>query len=110
MWNEPSPKELEKLPELYATEERRTREIDIYLHFFLGASDWYIAEYDEKDRVFFGYAILNDDLQNSEWGYVSHDELRDVRTPQGIEVDRDLYWRVRKASEVERIATANDWK
>ena len=53
MWNEPSPKELEKLPELYATEERRTREIDIHLHFFLGANDWYIAEYDRNDRVFY---------------------------------------------------------
>ena len=28
MWNEPSPKQLDKLPELYASEERRTREIE----------------------------------------------------------------------------------
>ena len=26
-------------------------------------------EFDPKDRIFFGYAILNNDLQNAEWGY-----------------------------------------
>ena len=47
--------------------------------------------------------ILNDDVTNAESGYVSFDELREVRTRQGIEVDRDLHWRARKAGEVERI-------
>jgi transposase-like protein len=36
--------------------------------FFLGGCDWYAVEYGLEDRLFFGYAILNDDLLNSEWG------------------------------------------
>ncbi len=79
----------------------------IYEHFFLGGCDWYVAEYSATDRLFFGYAILNDDLDNAEWGYISFDELREVRTRQGFEVDRDLHWRTRKASEVDRISEAH---
>ena len=108
MWNEPLPDELKEVPPLYATEERRTRDIEIYMHFFLGRSDWYIAEYDEKDRIFFGYTILNGDLENAEWGFISLDELREVRTRQGFEVDRNLYWNVKKTSEIEKIPTDND--
>lgn len=108
MWNEPTPEELRRIPSLYATEERRTREIEIYMHFFLGASDWYMAEYDKKDRLFFGYTILNGDLENAEWGYTSYDELRDLRTRQGFEVDRDLYWVTKKTTEIENIPTDID--
>ncbi len=106
MWNEPTDKELARLPNLYETEEVAARDKLIHMHFFLGGCDWYVAEYGQADRLFFGYAILNEDLQNAEWGYMSFDELRDVRTPRGIEVDRDLHWRIRKASEVEKIVAA----
>jgi hypothetical protein len=44
------------------------------VHFFNSSSDWYIFEWDGDDRLF-GYAILNGDLQNAEWGYVSLSEL-----------------------------------
>ena len=47
------------------------------LHYFLGGSDWYIAEWDKKD-LFFGYAILNGDLENSEWGYIDRKELLSI--------------------------------
>lgn len=81
----------------------------IHMHFFLGSCDWYAAEYSPADRIFFGYAILNNDLQNAEWGYFSLDELRDVHI-QGIEVDRDLHWRIRRAGEVERIVQAYQYQ
>ena len=104
MWNEPSPSELEKIPALYTNEETPTRDILIHMHFFLGGCDWYAAEYDPRERVLFGYAILNNDLDNAEWGYTSLDELREVRTRQDIEIDRDLYWNPQKALEIEKIA------
>ena len=104
MWNEPSPSQLEKIPALYTNEETPTRDILIHMHFFLGGCDWYAAEYDAHERVFFGYAILNNDSVNAEWGYTSLDELREVRTRQGHEVDRDLHWSTRKAMEIEKIA------
>ena len=46
----------------------------IHVHFFIGGYDWYIAEYDGDD-LFGGYAILNGDTENAEWGYVSFKEL-----------------------------------
>lgn len=107
MWNEPSDQELEKLPPLYSTERQKPQDILIPMHFFLGGCDWYAAEYGPQDRVFFGYAILNNDLINSEWGYVSFDELREIKIPPGFEVDRDLYWKSKKASEIEEIVEAH---
>jgi hypothetical protein len=68
-----------------------------------------MAEYSPQDRIFFGYTILNNDLQNSEWGYVSFDELRELNI-NGFEVDRDLYWKVRKASEIEKILEAHKYQ
>lgn len=108
MWNEPSKEQLEKIPRLYETEDIPLEDKLIYLHFFIGGSDWYIAEYDGKD-LFFGYAILNGDTEMAEWGYVSFKELRSLRVPPGFEVDCDQYWEIRKASQVDKIKGANRW-
>jgi len=102
MWNPPTERQLQRIPPLYATEHLPWERKTIYEHFFLGGSDWYGAEYDPRDRLFFGYAILNDDFQNAEWGYFSLDELAAVNV-RGIEVDRDLHWEERPAGEIERI-------
>ena len=75
------------------------------MHFFLGGCDWYASEYSQNERIFFGYAILNDDLLNSEWGNFSLDELRSINI-RGLEVDRDLYWKPCKALEVDKIKMA----
>ena len=106
MWNEPSQDELSRLPMLYDTENTPPGETLIHMHFFLNGCDWYVAEYSPVERLFFGYAVLNSDLQNAEWGYVSFDELRQVKTPQGIEVDRELDWTPRKAAETYTIRAA----
>lgn len=50
----------------------------------------------------FGFAILNDDFQNAEWGNVDYDELRTLNI-HGFQVDRDLNWYPKKAGLVERI-------
>jgi len=110
MWNEPTEEDLKALPKLYSTDGVPLPETMIHMHFFLGGNDWYVAEFNPEDETFFGYAILNDDYQNAEWGYVSLDELKSVRTTNGMEVDRDCHWKPTKASKIEKIATANDWK
>ena len=102
MWNEPTSAELARIPSLYQTDNIPAAEKIIHEHFFIAGCDWYAAEYASADRLFFGYAILNDDFQDSEWGYFSFDELRAISI-QGVEIDRDLDWKQRKASEVERI-------
>ena len=108
MWNRPGPEELAKIPVFYSTEKVPLKEKIIYMHFFLGGCDWYAAEYDPESRIFFGFAILNDDLEMAEWGYFSLKELSDLRVAF-LEVDRDLYWKPQKAIEVERIKQAERW-
>ena len=103
MWNTPSEDELKALPKLYETENVKDK--NIFLHFFMGGSDWYISEYSPEEELFFGFAILNNDLQMAEWGYVSFKELKELKV-SFLEVDRDLYWDVKKASEIENIAKA----
>ena len=102
MWNEPTQRELNRLPNLYSTENVPLEDKLIQMHFFFGGCDWYVAEYGPPDRTFFGYAILNQDFDNAEWGYVNFDELRNLNI-RGIEVDRDLYWKVRPAKDVDNI-------
>ena len=108
MWNEPTKEQLARMPRLYETEDIPPEEKMVYIHFFLGGSDWYVAEYD-RDDLFFGYAILNGDTEMAEWGYISFRELRELKIPPGFEVDRDLFWKIRPASRVEKINAAYRW-
>jgi hypothetical protein len=72
-----------------------------YLHCFIGRCHWFISEYDGED-LFFGYAILGDS-RFGELGYISLEELREIRIPPGIEVDCELFDPPLKASEIEEI-------
>lgn len=107
MWNEPTKAQLAKIPELYETEDTPLKDKEIHQHFFIGGCDWYVAEYDRED-IFFGFAILNNDYQMAEWGYVSFEELKSIRITD-MEVDCDKHWAVQKASEIEKICIAQGW-
>ena len=109
MWNEPSKERLATIPRLYETEHTPLKEKLIYLHFFIGACDWYIAEYDGED-LFWGFVILNDDFINAEWGYISFSELKSI-TVHGceIECEIELAWEVKRAVEIDRIRRARGW-
>lgn len=109
MWNKPSDSELAKLPAFYSTEKAPLKEKIIAMHFFIGGCDWYAVEYSPQEQVFFGFAILNDDLQNAEWGYFSFKELSDLRI-KFLEVDRDLHFNPCKAIEIEKIRKAQGWE
>ena len=97
MWNKPGKEQLAKIPSLYDTEKINANDKIIYLHFFIGDCDWYIAEFD-GEVLFFGFAILNDP-QNAEWGYISFKELDEINL-DGLEVDNDLYWEPKKFSKI----------
>lgn len=101
MWNKPTIKQLEALPKLYSTENVKLDDKVIRMHFFLGGSDWFIAEYDPVDRIFFGYAVINGDWEMSEWGTISLDELESIKV-RGIEVDRDLHWSPKKFRDIKK--------
>jgi hypothetical protein len=82
----------------------------IRLHFFMTDCDWYISEFDGKD-TFWGYAIIQGDYMNSEWGYVSFSELKSIAANGWLEIDCELeeHWKIRKAGEIEKICLGNDW-
>ena len=86
IWNQPTQQVLERIPKLYATEETALKDKLIYEHFFIFSSDWYIAEYDPKEEIMFGFAILNNDFQNAEWKYISYSELSDLNV-SGFEIE-----------------------
>lgn len=99
MWNEPTKNQLKKCPKLYETVGTPLKEKIIHMHFFVGGSDWYIAEYDGDD-TFFGYAVLNNDYRFAEWGYVAFSELKAAKVKGWLEVDNDLNWEPRRFSEI----------
>lgn len=101
MWNVPSQEQLDRIPRLYDTESMPLSEKIVHLHFFIGGCDWYIVEFDGDD-LFFGYTILNGDIQNAEWGYVSFRELKSIKVGF-VEIDNDLHWVVVPAKEVPLI-------
>lgn len=110
MWNEPSRKRLDEIPKLYATESTPLEEKTIYLHFFVAGCDWYVAEFDGED-LFWGFAILNGDFLNSEWGYISYKELKKFRIAVfEVECEGRKWFPPKKASEVPKVARGNGWK
>ena len=108
MWNEPTKKQLEKIPRFYETEDVPLKEKLVWVHFFIGGCDWYIAEYDGED-LFWGYAILNGDLEMAEWGYISFQELRELKIPPGFEVECEKFWQIKKAIQIEKVEMGNRW-
>ena len=110
MWNEPTKERLSKIPKLYETENTPARDKLIHLHFFIAGCDWYVAEYDGED-IFWGFAILNEDYEMAEWGYISFSELKSLRLMGWLEVDCEIEeaWPVKRATEVAKIRTAQGW-
>jgi len=119
MFNEPTDTELAKIPRLYETENVPAKDKIIHMHFFLASSDWYIVEFDGDD-IFFGFACLNNWKDLAEWGYISYKELKELKVKQPIgidgqrmliplEVDRDLNWISRKATNVTLVRECQGW-
>lgn len=99
MYNEPTAEELNKVPRLYKTEHIPLSERNVYFHFFCGNSDWWILEYDPKDRLFFGIAKIF----VHELGYISFDDMRDAKVFGVMEVERDLNFEIKKIKEIEEL-------
>ena len=83
------------VPGLYATDGVPLNDKTVWLHYFVGACDWWVFELGEDRRLAFGYVNLGDPAC-AEMGYVDLHELRDleVRHPAGftLVVERDLHW------------------
>ena len=110
MWNIPGKERLNRIPKLYETENAPVKDKKIHLHFFIGGCDWFVCEYDGND-LFFGFAILNNDYQMAEWGYVSFSELKSIKVDDWLEVDCELeeFWEPKRAVEIDKIRMASGW-
>ena len=92
--------ELKKqLPTLYSQEE--IEDPMVLIHYFnpYGSGDWFGIEFDGEDR-FFGYACIH----CCELGYFSLKELEEIYVTQGgyeFPLERDLYWKPKKLSEIQ---------
>lgn len=92
-------KKIEKsLPLLYATENVPEADKVLIVKFFTPWTNWtwYGVEYNPTERLFFGYV----EGHEKEWGYFSLDELKSVKGPYGLKIERDLHWQPTKFSEL----------
>ena len=64
-----------------------------------GAGTWYASEFDSKNRTFFGYVSIFGDW-NDEWGSFPLEELENYRGKFGLGIERDLYFKEQKSSQV----------
>ena len=76
----PPADKLAAIPRLYGTEPVPTGDKTIWLHYFAGPCDWWIAEYDPASGGAFGYACLGDP-DNAEWGYTNLADLEALHSP-----------------------------
>ena len=109
MWNEPTKERLNRIPKLYVTEDIPLQDKLIHLHFFIADCDWYVAEH--EDGMFWGFVILNADTVNAEWGYIGLEEMKEIKINHWLEIDCETedVWKVRKASEIDKIREAHCW-
>lgn len=57
---------------------------------------WYATAYDEEAGLFFGIVSGT----HIELAYFSIQDLKSVRGPMGLPVERDLYWKEKRLSEL----------
>ena len=86
-----------KLPELYANEQKKAEDTPVIVKFFdpTGSWTWYATEFDGKD-TFFGFVRGFD----NKLGYFSLIELESARGHLGLGIERDKYFGRHSLAEV----------
>ena len=81
---------LKKLPALYTQTAHDNPEEEMVFHVKLFTPDsnwtWFIAEYDPEKEVAFGYVMGHE----NEFGTIDIKELKEVRGPFGLPIERDI--------------------
>ncbi|MFA6145537.1 MAG: DUF2958 domain-containing protein [Sulfurimonas sp.] len=89
-----SDKQRNTLPPLYSTEEIP----DPIAHIKLFTPDsnwtWYITEYSQEEDLCFGLIIGHE----TELGYFSLNELKEVRGAMGLKIERDIHFKPERLS------------
>lgn len=92
-------RESDNLPELYS-QDGKGDEAVARVKLFTPDSNWtwYITEYDKDEDVCFGLVSGFE----VELGYFSMAEIRTLKGPLGLPVERDLYWEPKTIGEIRR--------
>lgn len=97
----PSDEALAEIPHAYETDGVPAESKVIWLHYFGGPLDLWVAEIDRETGESFGYLRLAGNPDGAEWGYTSLAELEQVNTAHGLVIiERDLHWEPRKFGEI----------
>jgi hypothetical protein len=98
-------KELEKrFKEVGSQEHINLKDKIIIAKFFnpTGAGTWFATEYDPETKIAFGFVSIFGDW-NDEWGSFAISELEEHKGQLGLGIERDIYWKEKKANEVDII-------
>ena len=87
-----------KLPSLYTQENVQNPMVICKFFAVWTAWTWYAIEFDGKD-LFFGY-VAGD---FPELGYFSLSELQGLVGPMGLSIERDMYFKACKLSEIKKL-------
>ena len=92
-----------QIPKLYSQEGNK--DPTVYMKLFTPWSSWtwYITEGEDRedDYLMFGYVIG----QEREWGYTSLNELKSVKGPFGLKIERDIHFTPKPKSQVREITS-----
>lgn len=83
-----------KLPKLYANDKKKSEDIKVPLKLFTPWArwTWNISEYDPETGIMFGYVKSGLDPNFDELGYSDLNELKELKGPWGLKVERDRHW------------------
>lgn len=81
---------LDRFKEVGSQDETPLKEKRVIVKYFLPDANWtfYVLEYNEKYQEFFGYVTF---LEN-EFGYVTMQQVLDMRGKLGLRVERDEFF------------------
>jgi hypothetical protein len=94
---------ISELPKLYETEDIPNSEKEIICKFFnpCGSGTWYICEGEERDGDYLLFGLCY--IFCWEWGYVSLNELEEVKLNNGLRIERDLQFEREKVSNIAEL-------
>ena len=84
---------------------RQDKDPIIIAKFFypMGAGTWYATEFDEENKLFYGFCDPFGDPTCAEWGDFSLEEFEDFNRGRMVGIERDLYFGYPRVSECKEI-------
>ena len=101
------PQEIRELiPKLYETEEQN--DPIVYIKLFTPDANWswFVTELSVNMDTCFGL-VISPFVENGELGYFSLNELKSIRGKLGLPIERDLWFKPTKLSDIKRIYCEN---